>query len=368
MMGQGAMDKQNQRERPTILVVDDTPENIDVLRGVLTPSYRVRIAINGEQALKIAATGTPPDLILLDIMMPGMDGYEVCRRLKTEPRTEGIPVIFVTALNETCDEVLGFEVGGVDYISKPITPAVVLSRIDTHLRLRSAYTFIRKTFGRYLSDEIVDALFDSPEGLELGGEKREVTILMADLRDFTTVGEHLDAEQVLEMINIFLEEMTGVILAHQGTIDEFIGDAILAIFGAPVLREDDAFRAVHCAVEMQLAMAGVNRRFAERGYPAVGMGIGINSGPVVVGNIGSARRSKYGVVGRHVNITARVESYTGPGQILITESTRQQCGDRLEIRGQMRVSPKGIREEITLFDVGGIRGEAPLGLPEGGEP
>lgn len=361
------MNDNNQREKPTILVVDDTPENIDVLRGVLAPHYRVKVAISGEQALRIAATGTPPDLILLDIMMPGMDGFEVCRRLKAEPHTEGVPVIFVTALNEPCDEVRGFEVGGVDYINKPITPAVALSRIATHLKLRSAYTFIRKTFGRYLSDEIVDALFDSPGGLKLGGEKREVTILMADLRGFTSIGEQLDAEQVVEMVNIFLEAMTEVILKHQGTIDEFIGDAILAIFGAPLARHDDAIRAVHCAVEMQLAMRQVNRRYAELGYPAVGMGIGMDTGPVVVGNIGSAKRSKYGIVGRHVNITARVESYTGPGQILITESTRNQCGDRLEIMGQMQVTPKGIKEQITLFDVGGIRGESPLQLPGRGQ-
>ena len=354
-------------DKPTILVVDDTPENIDVLRGVLAPHYRVKVAINGEQALKVAGNGMPPDLILLDIMMPGMDGFEVCRRLKAEPRTEGVPVIFVTALNEPCDEVRGFEVGGVDYITKPITPAVVLSRVGTHLKLRAAYTFIRQTFGRYLSEAVVDALFESPGGLELGGEQRQVTILMADLREFTTIGEKLEARQVVEMINIFLEAMTEVILAHQGTIDEFIGDAILAIFGAPVARPDDTFRAVHCAVAMQLAMQTVNRRYVELGYPEVGMGIGMNTGSVVVGNIGSAKRSKYGVVGRHVNITARVESYTGPGQILVTEATRKGCGDKLEIRGEMRVTPKGISEELTLFDVGGIRGDAPLTLPERGE-
>ena len=354
-------------DKPTILVVDDTPENIDVLRGVLAPHYRIKVAINGEQALKVAGNGTPPDLILLDVMMPGMDGFEVCRRLKAEPRIAGVPVIFVTALNEACDEVQGFEAGGVDYISKPVTPAVVLARVDTHLKLRAAYTFIRQTFGRYLSDEVVDALIESPGGLKLGGEQRQVTILMADLRGFTTIGEQLEAGQVVEMVNIFLEAMTEVILSRQGIIDEFIGDAILAIFGAPVARPDDTLRAVQCAVEMQLAMQVVNRRYAELGYPEVGMGIAMNTGNVVVGNIGSAKRSKYGVVGRHVNITARVESYTGPGQILVTEATRKGCGEMLEIRGEMRVTPKGIKEELTLYDVGGIHGEMPLTLPERGE-
>ena len=351
-------------EKATVLVVDDTPENIDVMRGVLSPEYKVKIAINGQQALKISLSDNPPDLILLDIMMPGMDGFEVCRRLKAEPRTAGIPVIFVTAMNETCDEVLGFEVGGVDYVNKPVTPAIVLSRVKTQLKLRSAYQFIRQTFGRYLSAEIVDTLIDSPEGLKLGGEKREVTILMADLRDFTSIGEHLAAEQVVDMINIFLESMTEVIQKHLGTIDEFIGDAILAIFGAPVQRPDDALRAVRCAIEMQLAMTGVNSRYRRLGYPAVGMGIGINTGLVIVGNIGSHKRSKYAVVGRHVNIASRIESYTSGGQILVSECTRNECEDLLRVDGEMKVTPKGISQEITIYDVSGVMGENPVSLPE----
>jgi class 3 adenylate cyclase len=352
------------KDKATILVVDDMPENIDVLRGILSPDYKVKIAVNGKQALKISSSDAPPDLILLDVMMPGMDGFEVCRKLKAEPRTEGIPVIFVTAMNETCDEVLGFEVGGVDYINKPVTPAIVLSRVKTHLKLRSAYRFIRETFGRYLSEEIVDALFETPEGLKFGGEKREVTILMADLRDFTSIGEHLAAEQVVEMINIFLESMTDVIQKHLGTIDEFIGDAILAIFGAPVQRHDDALRAVRCAIEMQLAMTEVNRRYEQLGYPAVGMGIGINTGLVIAGNIGSHKRSKYAVVGRHVNIASRIESYTGGGQILVSECTRNGCDGLLRVDGEMKVRPKGIKQDIIIYDVSGVMGENPVTLPE----
>ncbi|MFQ5345246.1 MAG: adenylate/guanylate cyclase domain-containing protein, partial [Mariprofundus sp.] len=352
------------QDRATILVVDDTPENIDVLRGVLKPLYKVQVAINGEQALKLCWSDQPPDLVLLDVMMPGMDGFEVCRRLKADSRSDAMPVIFVTAMNEVRDEVQGFEAGGVDYISKPVTPAIVLSRVKTHLQLRSAYRFIRDTFGRYLSDEIVDNLIDSPEGLKLGGEKRHLTIMMADLRGFTSIGERLPAETVVRMINIFLGRMTEVIQKHQGTIDEFIGDAILAIFGAPVLREDDALRAVRCALDMQLAMQEVNRRYIQAGFPTVEMGIGINTGEVIVGNIGSSRRSKYGVVGRVVNTTSRIESYTIGGQILVSESTREECRDLLRIDGEMSVMPKGLSEAITLYDIGGIHGDDPVQLPE----
>ncbi|MDQ6982698.1 MAG: adenylate/guanylate cyclase domain-containing protein [Mariprofundus sp.] len=358
------MDSEGRHDRATILVVDDTPENIDVLRGLLKAHYKVQVAINGEQALKLCFSDQPPDLVLLDVMMPGMDGFEVCRRLKAEPRTEGMPVIFVTAMNEVRNEVQGFEAGGVDYINKPVTPAIVLARVKTHLQLRSAYRFIRDTFGRYLSDEIVDNLIDSPEGLRLGGEKRHLTIMMADLRGFTSIGERLPAETVVKMINIFLGHMTEIIQKHQGTIDEFIGDAILAIFGAPILREDDALRAVRCALEMQLAMQEVNRQFIQAGFPAIEMGIGINTGEVIVGNIGSKKRTKYGVVGRVVNTTSRIESYTIGGQILVSENTKEECRGLLRVDGQMEVMPKGLSEAITIYDIGAISGDEPVQLPE----
>jgi len=368
-----AMDHAMQPKRATILVVDDMPENIDVLRGVLKAHYTVKVAIHGEQALKLCRGEQPPDLVLMDVMMPAMDGFEACRQLKASPRTEGIPVIFVTAMNEVCDEVRGFEAGGVDYINKPVTPAIVLSRVKTHLQLRSAYRFMRDTFGRYLSDEVVNTLMDSPQGLKLGGEKCYLTIMMADLRGFTSLSERLPAETVVEMINIFLGCMTEVIQQNQGTIDEFIGDAILTIFGAPVQRDDDALRAVRCAIEMQLAMLSVNRRLAELGYPAIEMGIGIHSGEVIVGNIGSEKRTKYGVIGRVVNTTSRIESYTIGGQILISDNTRCECRNRLRIDGQMTVMPKGLREAITIYDIGGIAGVADgetavqLPLPEADE-
>jgi len=360
------IDSITSQDRATVLVVDDTPENIDVLRGVLKSHYKVKVAINGEQALKLCRSDQPPDLVLLDVMMPGLDGFEVCRRLKAEPSTEGVPVIFVTAMNDVHDEVQGFEAGGVDYIFKPVTPAIVLSRVRTHLQLRSAYRFIRETFGRYLSDEIVDQLIDSPEGLKLGGEKRNLSIMMADLRGFTSIGERLPAETVVKMINIFLGRMTEVIQQHQGTIDEFIGDAILTIFGAPVHREDYAVRAVRCALEMQLAMQDVNREYLALGYPVVEMGIGIHTGEVIVGNIGSKKRTKYGVVGRVVNTTSRIESYTIGGQILVSDSTRIACQDLLRIDGQMEVMPKGLTEPITIYDVGGLAGEQPIALAECG--
>jgi adenylate cyclase len=223
---------------------------------------------------------------------------------------------------------------------------------------------VRETFGRYLSDEIVRNILESPGGMNLVGEKRTVTIIMTDLRGFTSIGEKLPAEDVVGMINIYLEVMTDIILKYNGTIDEFIGDAILILFGAPIQRADDALRAAACAVDMQLAMHEVNRRNRAAGYPEVAMGIGINTGSVVVGNIGSRKRAKYGVVGRNVNLASRIESYTVGGQILVSQSTVDACNGALRIDDSLQVTPKGLKQPITIYEVGGVGDEYNLSLPE----
>jgi adenylate cyclase len=291
----------------------------------------------------------------------------------------------ISALEEMDSVVRCIEMGAEDYLPKPFDPVLLRARISACLekkRLRDQEIehqrrlkelnkalevrnrFIRATFGRYLSDEIVDSILETPEGLKLGGEKRKVTIMMADLRGFTSIGELLLPEAVVGIINIYLETMTEIILKYQGTIDEFIGDAILVVFGAPILRDDDAKRAVACAIEMQLAMAGVNERIRQHGNPELKMGIGINTGSVVVGNIGSKKRTKYGVVGRNVNLTSRIESYTVGGQILISESTLEACGPILRIENPIEVMPKGVKEPIKIYDVRGIEGNYNLFLSE----
>jgi adenylate cyclase len=187
---------------------------------------------------------------------------------------------------------------------------------------------------------------------------------MSDLRGFTSLSGQLAPEQVVAILNRYLGTMVDVIMEYQGTIDEFIGDAIFVIFGAPVWREDHAQRAVACAVAMQLAMDAVNQQNRRDGLPEVEMGIGVNTGEVVVGNIGSHRRTKYGVVGSHVNFTSRIESYTVGGQILISETTLQQAGPIIRVNAQMQIEAKGIAKPLTLYEVRGISGEYNLFLPE----
>ncbi|MEB3340257.1 adenylate/guanylate cyclase domain-containing protein [Okeania sp.] len=221
---------------------------------------------------------------------------------------------------------------------------------------------IRQTFGRYLTDEVVATLLESPEGLKLGGERRKITILTSDLRGFTATSERLPPEEVVKILNFYLGYMADVITKHQGTIDEFMGDGILVLFGAPITRNNDPTRAVACAVDMQLAMAPVNKQMKEWGLPPLEMGIGINTGEVVVGNIGSLKRTKYGVVGSQVNLTYRIESYTTGGQILISGTTLKEVGSIIEINGEKEVMPKGVKKQITIYDVGGIRGKYNLFL------
>jgi class 3 adenylate cyclase len=227
---------------------------------------------------------------------------------------------------------------------------------EANAQLELHNRFIRETFGRYVSNEVVTSLLASPEKLQLGGEKRQVTILMSDLRGFTSVAERLAPEQVVTIINRYLGTMVDVILQYQGTINEFIGDAILVLFGAPICLEDHAQRAVACAMAMQLAMASVNAQNHAEGLPEVEMGIGIHTGEVVVGNIGSHKRTKYGVVGSPVNLTSRIESYTIGGQVLISETTRQSVGPILRIAQHIEVEAKGLDRPITLYDVRGLGG------------
>ncbi len=216
---------------------------------------------------------------------------------------------------------------------------------------------IRKTFGRYLTDEVVATLLESPEGLKLGGERRKITILTSDLRGFTAISERLPPEEVVKILNFYLGYMADVITKYQGTIDEFMGDGILVLFGAPITREDDPTRAVACAIDMQLAMEPVNKQMKEWGLSPLEMGIGINTGEVVVGNIGSLKRTKYGIVGSQVNLTYRIESYTTGGQILISGTTLTEVGSIIEINGEKEVMPKGVKKPITIYDVGGIAGK-----------
>jgi adenylate cyclase len=361
-----------------VLVVDDNEMNRDMLsRRLSSRGYTVTIAGEGEAALRLLAAHRF-DAVLLDVMMPGITGIEVLRRIRGSSSESDLPVIMVTARDAAEDVVEALRLGANDYVTKPLDFPVVLARLRTQLALKRQKDeirrlaegleirnrFIQQTFGRYLSDEIVSGLLESPQGLALGGEQRRVTILMADLRGFTWIAEKLTPDQVVRLLNSYLGAMADVILAHQGTIDEFIGDAILAVFGAPVRREDDARRAVACAVGMQIALADLNRRNQAGGLPRVEMGVAVHTGEVVVGNIGSEKRAKYGVVGSPVNHTGRIESFTVGGQVLISETTLAEAGMDVRVGERLSVDAKGARDPIAVYDLRGIGSPYDVSLPE----
>ncbi|MEA5568472.1 adenylate/guanylate cyclase domain-containing protein [Anabaena sp. UHCC 0399] len=252
----------------------------------------------------------------------------------------------------------------------PIVPSLITligSGIAVTAYVARTAGSIRKTFGRYLTDEVVANLLENPEGLKLGGERKKITILTSDLRGFTATAERLSAEEVIKIINLYLGYMADIITQYQGTIDEFMGDGILVLFGAPITRKDDGTRAIACAVAMQLAMADVNEKIQQMGLPKLEMGIGINTAEVVVGNIGSEKRTKYGIIGSQVNLTYRIESYTVGGQIFVSESTINETGAVVKIIGQKEVQAKGVTKPIKIYEIGGITGEYNLYLTQEAE-
>ena len=223
--------------------------------------------------------------------------------------------------------------------------------------------FIRDTFGRYVSPEVAQALLESPEGLRFGGEKRVITVLMSDLRGYTRFAEQGDPVWVMDVLNGYLARMTDIIVEHGGTINEFMGDGIVAVFGAPVAHPDHAERAAAAALAMQRAMVDINESHAARGLPRFEMGIGLNTGEAVVGNIGSEQRAKYAVVGAAVNLAARVESATVGGQVFMSAGAHAQIRDLVEVADTLSVELKGLAEPLTLYDLVGLRGRFAQRLP-----
>lgn len=234
----------------------------------------------------------------------------------------------------------------------------------TH-QLEMRNRLLRETFGLFVDDEVIERLIESPAGASLGGEKRWVSILTCDLRGFAGISERMDPHQVVEFLNRYFESMVDIIHQYRGTIADFIGDAILVIFGAPFTGADDARRACACAVAMQSGLVEVNRRSAECGLPPVEMGIGIGTGEAVVGNVGATRRRKYAAVGSIVNLAARLESLTVGGQVLLDEATRSAAGPALEVGRKFEFRAKGFSQVMVAAEVLSI---GALVLPAREEP
>ena len=338
------------RARPLILAVDDEPANLALLQKIIRRlGYETIEATDGPGALESVAQHRP-DLVLLDVMMPGIDGFEVCRRIRAQPELAGLPILLLTALDRAEDKWLGLEAGANDFLSKPFEEIELIARLRSLLRTKALQDRLSDVLGRYVSDAVVDRVLHDPVGaLRLGGDRRRVTTLFADLRGYTALSASNPPEVILALLNRYVSSATDVILGRQGTVTHLLGDGIFAFFGAPVAQKDDTWRAVEAALALQQSVAALE--LPELPGIRLQTGVGITTGMVVVGNVGSERRMNYTVVGDPVNIAARLQTSAGPGQILVDEDTYGAVRDRVIAQdlGALRLTGKG--ELIRAFNV-----------------
>lgn len=359
-------------EQPAdILIVDDMPANLSLLSAMLTAQgYEVRAAINGAMALMSAATA-PPELILLDVSMPQMDGYEVCRRLKADPRTADIPVIFLSAMTAIGDKVAAFEAGGVDYVTKPFELREVLARVGTQLLLhRQRRELLRQRkeledrYGQihqmhaalrgYLSDRAWESIEESVSSKRPSAPAREVlTVLVTDIESFVRLSEREDPGPLLADLSLYMSTLSQVVYDHRGEVDKYVGDGMLAFFrSAP-----DALAAGR---QIQHRVAAFNRHQRSQGRPAFPTRIGLATGPVLFASIGSSGRREFTIIGDRVNMAFRMQAQATAGGLLVDEATFTAAGSpggAVEVMARIR----GKQGEEKLYSFAPEVVEASLG-------
>ena len=314
---------------PRVVIADDDWLNRDLLVTYLgAAGCEVQAFEDGVGALQ-AIQQSLPDLALLDNHMPEMSGLEVCRTIKGDERTQFIPVVIVTAMDSQQDELHAIESGADDFIPKPFNSVILLTRVRSLLRIKHLHdelerrnALLNQVLTRYVAQEIADVVLADPERhLKLGGEIREVAILFADLRDFTPFSASHTAPQVVDSLNLIFNELVEIIFENKGTFDKFMGDAIMAFYGAPLRGKDDLERALRSALEMQKRFARLKKDSPN--LKPLGLGIGVHYGEVIVGNIGSERMMDYTVIGDTVNVARRLQETARAGETLISEATYQ---------------------------------------------
>ena len=353
-----------------ILVVDDNPANVDILRArLLAQGYEIITASDGEEALNVVREQLP-DLILLDIMMPKLDGVEVCRRLRADPTLPFIPIVLVTAKSDSKDVVAALEAGGDEYLTKPLDHAALGARVKSMLRIKALHDTVQD-WGRTLEvrvDEQVAQLekfgrlkrFFSPQLAELilaGGaedplksHRREVVVVFLDLRGFTAFAETSEPEEVMGVLREYHAEMGKIILACEGTLERFAGDGMMVFFNDPVPVPDAAARAVRMSVAMHERLALVTEKWRKRGFD-LGFGAGIAQGFATIGAVGFEGRWDYGAIGTVTNLAARLCGEAKPGQTLISQRVLASVEDLAEIEPVGELLLKGFLKPVPAFNV-----------------
>ena len=368
---------------PKILVVDDTPANVKLLVDVLTAKgYDASAAVNGEDALAMIAA-QPPDLVLLDIMMPGLSGYEVCRRLRANPETALLPVVLCTSLDPQQERLNGIEAGADDFVSKPINRPELLARVKSLLRIKSLQDEVKsqaaqivqwnRTLEQRVQEQVaqIDRLgrlksFFSPqlaEAIVAGGEemlkthRREISVVFIDLRGFTAFTDQAEPEEVMEMLHAFHAAMGRIVLEHGGTLERFAGDSVMVFFNDPVPMERPAEQAVKMALAMQQAFPVLGAEWRKRGFE-LGLGCGIAQGYATLGQIGFEGRWDYAAIGSVTNLAARLCAEAGSGQVLVDRKTMAKVEPLVAAAPVGPLVLKGFAHPVPAFAVERLRSAA----------
>ncbi len=367
----------------TLLAVDDIPQNLKVLDAILTPrGYRLITASSGAEALEKVAS-EHPDLLLLDIVMPGMTGYDVCRTLRESPETRMLPIVMVTA-SEHAEKVKAIEAGADDFIAKPVDSNELLARVRSLLRVKEYQDTINaqaaqlrewnqtleervaeqveeverlSRLRRFLSPQLAELILSSGTESLLQSHRREIAVVFCDLRGFTAFSEVGEPEDVMGVLDLYHSAMGELIFRHEGTLKDIYGDGLMIFFNDPVPCPDPVARAVRMAVDMQARVIELAREWRRRGYD-LALGIGISQGYATMGQIGFEGRRDYGAVGSVVNLAARLCSEARGGQILLSARAFGLVDELVSAEPVGPMQLKGFQAPVMAYSVSGIKPDA----------
>ena len=339
-----------------ILVIEDEfPIRANILEILEAEGFNAAGAEDGRIGARLARE-LAPDLIICDIMMPEMDGYGVLAEVRHDRATATVPFIFLTAKGERADMRHGMNLGADDYITKPFTRDELLRAIAARLEKQAVQARdkqrLRALFERYVSPRIVEQLVSSPSAPALGGARQTITVLFADIRGFTAFVEQAQPELLVRVLNRYLTVAATAVLEQEGTLDKFMGDAVMAIFNAPVPQPDHALRAVRAALSLQQSTARLHQELPDA--PHLHFGVGVATGEAIVGNIGATQLMNYTAVGDCVNVARRLQESARGGQVVLDERTHRLVQPRAQVRplGPMelrgRIAPEVVYELMGL--------------------
>jgi adenylate cyclase len=334
-----------------LLIVDDNKVNrILLARGLESYGHKVEAVENGRQALDKLRSDSF-DLVLLDIEMPEMDGYQVLETCLQDPDLRDIPIIMTSSLDEINSVVKCIELGAEDYLNKPVNPILLRARVNASLEKKRLRDEQRKLFRTFATREVADELLKS--GFSLGGKYVNASVMFADIRSYTSYSEKEDPGEIIDLLNNYFALMFDAITGHHGTVNQMLGDGIMAIFGAPIHRENHREEAVRAALEMMLLLHGFNQQQALQNRTQVQVGIGIATGRMIAGYTGTQHRATYTCVGDAVNLAARIESHTKVVErpILVDQYTREGLPEEIECESLGPVMYKGKQLPIHTFAV-----------------